>query len=75
MKAPSEAQTRRYLLLACGIALTVWETIVRHAAEPIVYIIMATWVGFKPTVNIDSLLRKPSPETPVAEATKEVAKV
>ena len=74
MKTPTEAQFRRYLLLLFGIALTVWETIIRHAQEPIVYIIMATWVGFKPTVNMDALLRKPPLETPVPEATKEVAK-
>ena len=75
MKSPTEAQTRRYLLLIFGIALTTWEIVVRHAAEPVVFIIMATWVGFKPTVNMDALLRRPPPETPVAEAPKEVAKI
>ena len=73
MKMPTEAQVRRSLLLVGGIAMTTWEIIVRHAAEPIVFVVMAAWLGFKPAVKIDELLRRPAPETPAPEAVKEAA--
>ena len=71
MKAPAEAQVRRTLLLIGGIALSTWEIVVRHAQEPAVFIFLAAWLGFRPAVKLDSLLRQPAPETPAPEAAKE----
>ena len=70
----TEEQIRRYVLLIFGVGLTTWEIVVRHAAEPIVIVVMGAWVGFKPMVHLDGLFNaKPEPQTPAPEAAKEAA--
>ena len=70
MKMPTEAATRRVLLLVGGMALTTWEIVVRHAAEPVVFLVLAAWLGFKPAVKMDGLLRQPAPE-PIQDTVQE----
>ena len=68
----TEAQFKRYVLLAFGIGISTWEIVVRHAAEPIVLAVMGAWIGFKPMVHLDGLFnKKPEPQTPAPEAAKE----
>lgn len=75
---PAEAVARRTILLFFGIGLTVWEIVVRHAAEPVVFIVLAAWLGFKPAIKMDALLRQPEPQDtikePVQDSVKEAVK-
>ena len=80
MKTRTPAQSeqfRKTCFWVFGLTFAAFEIVVRHGAEPAVFVFLAMVLGFKPAVHLDHLFggkpEQPAPQTPAPEAAKEAA--
>ena len=73
-RTPAQSeQLRKTSMWVFGLVFAAFEIVVRHGAEPAVFVFLAACLGFKPAVHLDTLFNKSESKTPAPEAAKEAA--
>jgi hypothetical protein len=58
LKVPSFASMRKPILFVFGLAMAVFEIVVRFGQDPYVFVFLLMCLGFIPAKSVDEILRR-----------------